>query len=61
MVITKVARIPQIQLVAARRSLFRGSGWLVVGRGSGWLGVGMELIWVLKSSIWKGNVFNART
>ena len=51
MVITKVARIPQIQLVAARRSLFRGSGWL---------GVGTELSWLLKSSIWKGNVFNAR-
>ena len=60
MVITKVVRIPQIQPVAARRSSFRESDsarpmWFGLGVG------GMELAWLLKSSIWKGNVFNART
>lgn len=59
MVITKVVRIPQIQPVAVRQSSFRESDssrpmWLD-------LSVGVQLTWLLKSSIWKGNVFNART
>lgn len=57
MVITKVVRIPQIQPVAVRQSSFRESDsarpmWLD-------LSVGVQLTWLLKSSIWKGNVFNA--
>ncbi len=59
MVIREVARIPQIQRVATRQAPLRKPD----SAPSMWLdsSMGIAMSWMLKSSIWKGNVFNART